>query len=71
MGVSALVIAIVAGVIYWKRKRAKVHEADSLHNESTAKRDVIQGTTDFNISEVDEFGATSKTHSKWGHNNHF
>ena len=64
---TLIVAAVVAGYCYWKRKRAQIHEADSLNNKSTAHRDTIKGSTEFDISAADEFSLATKYGTKWGH----
>lgn len=66
-----LVVAIVAGYCYWRRKRAQIHESDLVNNKSSANRENIKGSTEFEISAIDEFAATTKYHNKkWADNVH-
>ena len=57
MAILIPALAITAGVVaycYCKRKRAQIHEADSLNNKSSVNRENAVGSTEFEISAVNE-----------------
>lgn len=38
-------LGITAGYCYWRRKRAQIHDADTINNNSSANREHIKGST--------------------------
>lgn len=40
-----IALAITGGYCYWRRKRAQIHDADILNNNSTVNREHIKGST--------------------------
>lgn len=62
---SVILLAVVSGYCYWRRKRAQIHEAELVNNKSSVNRENIKGSTEFEISAADEFAATTKYGKKW------
>lgn len=56
--------AAVTGFCYWKRKRAQIHESEIVNNKSSAHRENIKGSTEFEISATDEAAFTTKYNNK-------
>ena len=54
-----VIVLAVAGFCYYKRKRSQIHDLNELNNNSSVHRETIKGTTDFDISAIEDFEATN------------